>query len=505
MECDLKGLRKLVKEIRAGKPPKVPEGKFEEVYRVVNAGVPPGFHMRALHTGTCIFSVHWKRLGRQGKVTLGDARVLDPDQAIEAARDVLAKVQLRILDPQAAKREAMRTAKVTFESQVPAFLLAKKLRPNTRARYQSYLTGYYFKPLHRLPLDEITGPQIQTCLDKVIERSGGPSALSSIDTMKSFFKWAIKTHRLPDGHRNPMGSIIEPEASEPRARILTDDEIRIIWKACEDWEAEILAAEEYKRHTGKQGYSGFPRIPDNSRIARLLFLTGCRAQEIAELKWSEVDLDHGEIFISKERYKTKYDFHNPLADMAVQILRTVKRRPHDDFVFGSTGTGFSAASLNDRINGRIASVGKPAIDPIREQQVRNMLAAGIKKSRIRKEAKMWWPLIEKIEARMKAGTPVPAVYIPQKLEHWTVHDIRRTFRSRLSECGVPNEIAARLLGHRSPRDLNQTRIEQGYDRYAYWPEKKQALAKWQDKLRAIIDGTAEKIITPQFGRSRKSV
>jgi hypothetical protein len=155
MKCTAKQITALVDHIRDGKPPKLREGQSEEVY--LDAALP-GFGVRVLHTGAASWCVQWKRLGRQGKKTIGNVRVLDRPQAIEAARNMLAKIQLGILDPQEAKREAMRTAKVTFESVAALFLESKKrkdLRESSIRLMQLYLTGYYFSPLHKLPLDEI--------------------------------------------------------------------------------------------------------------------------------------------------------------------------------------------------------------------------------------------------------------------------------------------------------------------------------------------------------------
>src|SRR5216684_2328465 len=148
-----KQIIRLIAQVRAGNPPKPAEGKFEDIY--LDPALP-NFGIRMLHTGAAIWFVHKKVLGRQHKVTIGDVRVIDRAAATEAARDVLAKIQLRILDPQAAKREAMRTAKVTFESVVPLFLQYKKdkgIRRNTELAWTSYLTQYHFKPLHRQPID----------------------------------------------------------------------------------------------------------------------------------------------------------------------------------------------------------------------------------------------------------------------------------------------------------------------------------------------------------------
>src|SRR5262249_38718978 len=101
MKCTGKAITKLIERIRDGNPPLPPADRFEHIF------LDPalrGFYIRILHTGAASWVVQSKRLGRAQKVTLGDVRVLDRPAAIEAARDILAKIQLRVLDPQAAKR-----------------------------------------------------------------------------------------------------------------------------------------------------------------------------------------------------------------------------------------------------------------------------------------------------------------------------------------------------------------------------------------------------------------
>jgi hypothetical protein len=60
------------------------------------------------------------------------------------------------------------------------------------------------------------------------------------------------------------------------------------------------------------------------------------------------------------------------------------------------------------------------------------------------------------------------------------------------------DVAEALLGHVGHRNP----IERTYNRHDYWAEKRRALAMWEANLRAIIDGTAEKIAHPQFGQRR---
>jgi integrase len=113
-----------------------------------------------------------------------------------------------------------------------------------------------------------------------------------------------------------------------RERVLSDDELRLIWKATGD-------ADQY------------------GAIVRLLMLTACRREEIGALRWSEVDFDQAIISLPSARTKNARPFDLPLSTTALGIL---KRQPHRegflDFLFGRAGfTGWTQAkaALDRRI------------------------------------------------------------------------------------------------------------------------------------------------------------
>ena len=440
-------INKLVESIRSGQPPELPEDIREKHYR---DPALPGLYIRLLDTGVASWVVQWKRLGRQKKIALGNVLVLDRLEAIKAAKDLLAKVQLDTLDPHKARRERMRANKVTFATLVPLFLENKvrqgELRPRTEKAWKSFLTKYYFQPLHNLPIDEITTEQIQARIDHIAIQAIGPSN-TCCTIMRVFFKWALKTNKLPEGHRNPVINVQPPKQNAPRERVLPDDEIRLIWKTCETWEATAIDYEKIKASTGKAIHAGKPTAADRPRAVMLLFLTGCRSHEIGDLQWSEVNLDNGDLRIPGTRTKNAVELFNPLSDWAVQILRRVERRPDSNNVFGhhTERDRYGLEGTNEKINKRIARTG---------------------------------------------GTPP---------KDWTLHDIRRTFRTRMAALGVSMDVAEALVGHVGHRN----QIERTYNRYDYWAEKRQALAMWEANLRAIIDGTAEKIARPRFGEPKK--
>jgi integrase len=64
--------------------------------------------------------------------------------------------------------------------------------------------------------------------------------------------------------------------------------------------------------------------------------------------------------------------------------------------------------------------------------------------------------------------------------HWTRHDLRRTAASNMTAAGVPRLIVERVLDH-ADNSLAGT-----YDRHDYLAEKRDALARWSDRLQTIV-------------------
>ena len=63
---------------------------------------------------------------------------------------------------------------------------------------------------------------------------------------------------------------------------------------------------------------------------------------------------------------------------------------------------------------------------------------------------------------------------------WGAHDLRRTFRTNLARLGVGRDLAEILLNH-APEELDEI-----YDRWAYLPEKREALAKYEAFLIQLL-------------------
>jgi integrase len=78
--------------------------------------------------------------------------------------------------------------------------------------------------------------------------------------------------------------------------------------------------------------------------------------------------------------------------------------------------------------------------------------------------------------------------LPEDTPGWTVHDLRRTARSLMSRAGVASDHAERVLGHAIGG------VEGIYDRYAYFEEKRVALAKLAALVDDIINPRGEEVV-----------
>jgi integrase len=375
----------------------------------------PGLAVRLRQSGGNRTSATWvvqSRLnGKTCRGSLGDVRKIELEDARKAARKWFAQVGLGV-DP-AAQRKAARAeaaaTRLTLEVVAGRYLDAKRdtMRPNTYKAAEQYFRAHW-KPLANKNLDIITRADVAARLQELIKEHGRTSAARARDYLRAMYAWAMREGLC---EANPIIATNDPAAGiQPRDRVLSDDEVRAIWKACRD--------------------------DDFGRIIRLLLLSGCRREEIAALKWNEINLDTGAMTIDGSRTKNHKTLALTLPALAIDILRSAPRRAGRDHVFGAGGRGgFSAFSYSTiALNGRI------------------------------------------IEAEGKSLAP------------WTLHDLRRTFRTGLGKLGVAPHIAELCINH------VKGGVEAIYDRHRYQNEMKAALALWADHVQSIVEGRERKVV-----------
>jgi integrase len=285
----------------------------------------PGFGVR-LRGNSKRWVVQYRAGTRQRRESLGDVRRVKLDDARKIARQRFARVELGS-DP-AAERAAAAT-RLTFGEAAARYLDAKRetMQPESHKATTRYL-NVSWKPLHGRALDDIKRPDVAARLQELAKLHGRTAAARARDMLAAMFSWSMREGLC---EANPVIGTNDPAAGIlPRDRVLTDDEIRIVWNACGD--------------------------DDAGCIVRLLLLTGCRREEIGSLKRAEISLDTGLMIIPGERTKNGRTLTLPLPPIAVSLITEAIATavPERTFIFGRGDTGFSgwsAAKL--RLDARI--------------------------------------------------------------------------------------------------------------------------------------------------------
>ncbi len=204
-------------------------------------------------------------------------------------------------------------------------------------------------------------------------------------------------------------------AKKPRQRVLGAAEIVEVWQASAALPSPFGA------------------------FVRVLMVTGQRLREVANAKWSEIDLDANLWTIPAARMKGDAAHEVPLSPLAVEILDALAEpedRKPGAFVFSTTG-------------------GKAPI-------------SGFSKAKIALDR-----LIN--EARTKADLG------SESIEPFVFHDLRRTMRTALSGLPIPDLVSELVIAHAKPG------LHKVYDQHTYRVEKRRALDLWAAKLRSIVE------------------
>ena len=150
--------------------------------------------------------------------------------------------------------------------------------------------------------DEKTGPRA-----RVIVRGGSGVATRAVRDLSAVFAFAIRQEWVK---YNPCALVKKP-ADQRRTRFLTLDEIKRFGQVLGKLEAESANAKAIA-------------------IMRLWALTGCRRDEIAGLKWSEIDFANACLVLANSKTGRSV---RPLAYAAIAILNSQPKKDNCEFVF----------------------------------------------------------------------------------------------------------------------------------------------------------------------------
>lgn len=306
----------------------LPAGKIDCIYF---DDTLPGFGIRLRAGGKRSWLIQYRASGRQRRVGLGDTRKVKLKAARAEAERRFAEITLG-RDPQAEKQEAKARAAVRVGPLVTKYLDLKEpiVRKNTYVADKRYLTSYW-KPLHSLSIESVTRKVVAARLNDIVLDRGATAAARARQSLSAFFTWLIR-EGIADA--NPVIGTNDPaRGMQARDRVLSDAELRIIWRASGEG--------------------------DFGRILRLLALTGARRDEIGGLKWSEIDLERALLLIPGSRTKNHHALQLSLPSAAISIMRDVRRRDGREYLFGHHGGAFQRWAWEKlAIDKRIAEAGE---------------------------------------------------------------------------------------------------------------------------------------------------
>jgi len=362
-------------------------------------------------------------LGVWGNITIPQAR-----DAVRARLGDVAKG----IDPRTerlrAKEEADREradAALTFDKLVSDWETLHLAGRRERYRTEAVRAiRHAFPDLMKRPAARITREDAVNALDELVKVGKAAMAGRTLAYARAAFRWAQKRGKV---QANPFQGLPILAGATERERALTDAELAEVWAA-----------------TGDFGYPWGP-------FFRLLLLTLQRREEVAGMRWSEVDLDKHMWTLPGTRMKNGKPHIVHLSEAAHTLLRSIPRVAGCDLVFSTTTYRLGASA-------DAAPKGKRGAEPTPISgfsQGRRYLDAAI------------------VKARAKAAAENDAKLEP--MTGWRVHDLRRTGVTMLAELGFDSIVVDKILAHQPAKLRGVAGI---YQRHEFLRERAAALDAW---------------------------
>jgi integrase len=368
--------------------------------------------------------------GKQRRLKIGDARTMSLGDAREAARDVLRKVAHGV-DP--ADEKSLTQIKVVGNVRAVATdYLERYVKKNTRSgtfRETKRTFDVDVLPVWGpRPIGSITRRDAGELLNTIAARGAEVQANRTLTRLKTFFRWALDEEVIAT---SPVARMKPLTRETSRDRVLSDDEIRWFWSACEE--------------------IGWPFGP----LFQLLLVTAQRRDEVGTMTLAELDPERRVWLIPREKAKNDRAHEVALSERALAII----------------------AELQEK-RGRIAEL---KASPLIFTTNGKTSVSGFSNAKERLDAKM-----EKL-ARKERGWPKDdaacrkalklrgAQDVPKLVPKFILHDLRRTAATGMARLNIAPHVVDKVLNHSSGTIRGVAAV---YNRFDYLAERRAALDAW---------------------------
>jgi len=318
----------------------------------------PGLHLVVQPTGTRSWAFRFRRRTDRKNVKLTLGKAGDGGLSLAAARHAAAAHRHRleqgavlVTPVTAVTPQSVRTGD-KVETAVASFLELHVRRKNriSTARVTENIFNRIIVPAWRnRTIDSIRRRDIIDLVEDVAASGRGYHANRTCAVLSKFFAWLVARDALTF---SPVTGVERPHKEKIRSRVLTDDELRVLWLAC-----------------GHEGASG--------EAIRLMTLTGARRGEVGEMSRREVDQDHQLWNLPAERTKNGRPHTIPLSTQAWTLIEARPRFAGCDFVF--TIDGKRVVNNWDEVKHRISAKAGITASSWRLHDLRRTCASGMQK------------------------------------------------------------------------------------------------------------------------------
>ena len=408
-----------------------------------------GFGIRVSSKGVKTFYYRYELNGSESRMTIGrypdiklaearlkadQARILvkaginpNPEPEPQAADDAPSPAATPLNARTAANNRPEGIAPVLFTTALKTYLdihCPGHARQSTINEYRYVLTKHYGRPWASRTVCSIKKSDVIAVIERAKANGHYSAARHAQKSVMTFFKWCRASDYILV---SPCEDLPTPPKAKRRKRLLTDHEIRRVWEAAK---AE-----------------GYPFGP----ITQLAILTAQRRGEVVGMRWEELDFAEAIWTIPGTRTKNGEPNIVPLSTLSLSILSEIKRMTA---LSRDQAAGTSETSLRDLYT-YYCPAPSPYVFPSKINPRRPFAGINRAKTRINNGA---------------------------QIDHWVIHDLRRTTTTQLGSLNVPKDIQKRIINHSQNSDVTAI-----YDLYRYTEQQRKALQSWADKLLTIIE------------------
>lgn len=295
-----------------------------------------GMYLEVMPNGSRYWRLKYRFNKTEKRLSLGVYPEVSLSEAREA-RDKARKVLATGKDPSVAKRQEKYQAQLKAENCFEAVARqwhksqSAKWNPEHADRVLTSLEKDVFPTLGKLPVSEITPPEILRVIKKVEQRGALETASRILQRCNSVMQYAV-IHCLLD--RNPAANL--SKALQTR----------------EQEHYKHLAADELGEFLQKLAANTGNLHVQTVLALRLMVLTFVRTTELSQSIWEEIDFDKKEWRIPAHRMKMKIPHVVPLSKQALLILEQLKNLNGDSgYIFQHANTNRKPMSNNTMLYG----------------------------------------------------------------------------------------------------------------------------------------------------------